>query len=148
FAPSFLVVLAAVFLVALAGFRRRALDTLGFLARAPCPRLLFGSLALFVFARTRVPGRLRARGSPVPGKRSQHDPRCFRRHSTIPCRCCGGLAWRSGALGRGAAIGDRRLGLGLAGTGNTALNLFDHNGLAAAMTEALAHDALLDAAAL
>ena len=96
----------------------------------------------------RIRERMRARIALVLGKRAQHDARCFRRHSRSPCRCRGGLAWRSSALGRGAAIGDRRFELGLAWTGNAALNLLDHNGLAAAMTEALAHDALLDAAAL
>ena len=62
-----------------------------------------------------------------------------------------GFGGCAGALGcGGAAVGgrsDRRLYLGLARTG-AALDLLDDDGLAAAVAEALAHDALLDAATL
>jgi len=52
--------LAALFFFTLARFRRRALGTVGFLARAADLGFFLGALALFVFTQPRVGERMSA----------------------------------------------------------------------------------------
>ena len=147
------VVLAPFFFVALARF---GLCTVGFLelfTRLPNPRFLFGDLALFRFAQTRVGERVCARAALFLGERAQYDAGRLRRGGRRRSRCRrarrapgrGNVALRRR---RGTALDRRRrLRLRLART-DAALHLFDNDRFAAAMAEALAHDALFDAAAL
>ena len=124
-----------------------------FLAALADARLLFGDLALFGLAQTRVGERVCARAALFVGERAQYDAGRLRRGGRRRSRCRradgppgrGNVALRRG---RGTALdGRRRLRLGLARTDAT-LHLLDNDRLAATMAEALAHDALLDAAAL
>src|SRR5262249_628089 len=153
--------LAALFFFTLAGFGSGALGALDLFARAPDPSFLFGALAFFVFAQTRVRERMRARVAFVLGEGAQHHAGRFRRHCRSRSRRTAALAGcpptrrRSagldgcpGTLGRSGSVGRRCLGFGLAWSRNAAFDLLDHDGLAAAMTEALAHHSLLNAAAL
>src|SRR5262249_52222331 len=150
------VVLAPLFLIALARFGFDAFGFIGFFPALTDPRFFLGTLALFGLTQTRVGERVGARAALFVGERAQHDAG----------RLCGGRgARRSGCSlragmcparrrddalgrGRGAALGRRRrLRLRLARTG-AALHLFDNDRFAPTVAEALAHDALLDAAAL
>ena len=118
-------------------------------AALPDPRFFLGDLALFGFAQARVGERVGARAALFLGQRAQHDARRLRRRGRGRRRGSG--AGGDGALRRGAARArpaPARLRLRLARPGDAALHLLDNDRLAAAMAEALAHDALLDAAAL
>ena len=142
------------FLIELTGFRRRAVDALGFLAGPANAGFFLGALALLGFAQSGISKRMSARVTLVIGESAQHDARGFWGN----CGSCGcgryGSCYRfgrcAGALGRGATIGRWGGGFGfdLARTGDAAFDLFDDDGLAAAVAEALAHHALFDAGAL
>ena len=112
------------------------------------------TLALFGFAQPRVGERMRAGAALFLGQRAQHDAGGFgaARPAAVAAsrrRRRGAGLRRRGALRRRArARAAARLGLGLARAADAALDLLDDDRLAAAMAEALAHDALLDAAAL
>src|SRR5262249_57548568 len=88
------------------------------------------------------------------GQGAKDDAACFWRYGGSPSRgrACSGAShrlWRCAAAFRcGSALRYCRFRLGFARTGNAALYLLDYDGLAAAMAEALAHHALLHAAAL
>ena len=151
FSFGFFVVLAAFFFVTLARLGFGALRLFGFFAALPNSRFFLGDLALFSFAQTCVGKRMSARAPFFFGKRAQHDT--------------GGLQGSAGSSGRRRRSGRRRFSgydafrrrrgafrgrnwLCSAFSRSTAFDLLDHDRLAAAMAEALAHDALLDAAAL
>ncbi len=78
-ALGFLVVLAALFFVGLAGFRRDALGAIGFFAAMAHPRLFLGDLAFFRFAQSRVGKRMSPRAALLLGKRAQHNAGWFSR---------------------------------------------------------------------
>ena len=113
------------------------------------PRFFFGDLALFRLAQPRVGERVRARAALFLGERAQHDAGRLRRGGRRRGRCRRAATgpWRGNVrFGAGAALRcdrRRRLRLRLART-DAALDLLDHDRLAAAMAEALAHDALFD----
>ena len=155
FSLGFFVVFAALFFVTLARFGFGALGLFRFFAALPNARFFLGDLALFSFAQPCVGKRMSARAPLFLGERAQHDTgwlqRCARRG-----RCRRGRGRRGRRCSRGddalrrcrsAALGSRER-LRFALSRSTAFDLLDHDRLAAAMAEALAHDALLDAAAL
>lgn len=72
-ALGFLVVAAALFLVALARFRRLALDPLGRFALVAAARLFLGDLALFRLAHLGVGERMRPGAALLLGQRAQDD---------------------------------------------------------------------------
>src|SRR6185437_2032816 len=139
-APGFLVLLAAIFFLALACISGLALGLVGAFAGGAAARGLLGNLALFGFAHARIRERVGARCAFFLGKRAQHHAGCLRL-----------VGWRGRRRGRGIS-GDsrtrcrrfhwRRLGLGFARSADAAaFYLLDHHLLAAAVTEALAHHA-------
>src|ERR1700724_2834344 len=139
----------------------RAIFSFGSLSRWPLMRwtrrrdeanegILLGARALFVFAELGAGERLGAGAALLLGERAQHDAGGFRRGggSSRSCRRRGPCArWRGGLFRCCAPFGSHGLRFALGGA-DAAFDLFDDDGLAAAMAEALAHDALLDAAAL
>src|SRR6185437_2374700 len=136
-ALGFFLVLAALFLFALARFRGFALGFIDALAALAAARFFLGDLALFGFAHARIGQRMGARDALLLGQRAKNDARCFRRLG-------GRRGWRG--LSFGGRLGDgferRRLGLGLGRAADrAAFDLLDHDLLAAAMAEALAHHA-------
>ena len=122
----------------------RAICLIHDFAAGAAARFLFGDLALFGFAHARVGERAGARAAFIVGQGAQNDAG-FRRGR----RPFGGRGFRRfglGALGRGFRSGrGLRLCLGWRAD-DAALHLFDHDLLAAAVAEALAHGSLLDAA--
>jgi hypothetical protein len=147
---GFLVVAAPIFLVALARFRGLAFGPFCVLANLAIAFLLLGDLAFFGFAEPGVLERASARFLFFLGQRGQHQPgrprwgggcdrgRGHRRRHGLRLALC---RYR---LLRHDLVSDRRLGLGVAD--NAAFDLFDDDGLGAAVAETLAHNALLDAA--
>ena len=150
---GFLVVLAADFFIEFAGFSRRAFGAIGFFAAAANASLFLGALTLFGFAQPRIGKCVGARVALVVSERAQHDAGGFRPGGRSgrrgrrygrrrPGRSAGAL-WRCTAVRRGNGFRFH-----LARTGDAALYLLDHDRLAATVTEALAHHALLNATAL
>ena len=114
-------------------------------------RFLFGDLALFGFAQAGIAERVRARAALFLGQGAQHDAGRLGRGAAPGLALARALRAAVGGLAGARALGRRGsgaggLGLGLAG--RAALHLLDDDRLGAAMAEALAHDALLDAAPL
>src|ERR1019366_7415757 len=112
-----------------------------------------GDLTLFGLTQTRVGQRMRAGAALFFRERAQHDAgrlesRSGHRRGRSRRRDSRRFSGRDPALRHGTAIRGRYgFRLDLAWTSDAALHLLDHNRLAAAMAEALPHDALLDAAA-
>ena len=140
-ALGFFVVLAAIVFVALARFGGFALGLVDDFAALPAARFFLGDLALFGFAHARIGERVGARDALFLGQRAQHDAGRLRRFG----RAAAGAAFGAAARLR-ARLDRRRLGLGLGRCADrAAFDLLDHDLLAAAMAEALAHHARLGA---
>ena len=144
-ALGFFVVLAALFFVVLARFRGFALGLLDLVTAGADLGLFLGDLALFRLAHAAVGKRMGARGDLFLGQAAQHDARRLRR-----------LGRRGGGSGGGACLGGGRLLLRRLDrlrfclgfrrrADHAAFDLLDHDLLAAAMAEALTHDARLRA---
>src|SRR5664280_1564644 len=138
-ALGLLVVLVALFLLALARIGGFALGLVDHFAALAAASLFLGDLALFGFAHARIRQRMGARDALLVGQRAQHHAGWLRR--------LGGHRRR-----RGFGLGGRlpcgldgcRLGLDLGRSADAAaFDLLDHDLLAAAVTEALAHHARL-----
>src|ERR1019366_6246279 len=140
-ALGLLVVLVALFLLALARIGGFALGLVDYFAALAAACLFLGDLALFGFAHARIRQRMGARDALLFGQRAQHHAGWLRR--------LGGYRGR-----RGFGLGGRfpcgldgcRLGLDLGRSADAAaFDLLDHDLLAAAVTETLAHHARLGA---
>ena len=141
-ALGFFVVLAALVFLALARFGGFALGLVDDLAALAAARLFLGDLALFGFAHARIGQRMGARDALFLGQRAQHDAGRLR----LPRRGAARGAALAAAAGFFARLDRRRLGLGLGRSADAAaFDLLDHDLLAAAMAEALAHHARLGA---
>ena len=148
-ALDFFVVLAALVFLALAQFGRRAFGALRLVAAVSDARFFFRNLAFFRLAQARVGERMGAGAALFLGERAQHHAGRLGRRVATWYGALAGFGGHDGALGRRGALDRRdRLGLAVARTAGAAFHLLDDDRLAATMAEALAHDALLDAAAL
>jgi hypothetical protein len=134
-ALGFFLGLVTRFLLALARIGGFAFGLLNSFARGAAARFFLGNLAFFGFAHARVGKRVGARDTFFLGQRAQHDAgfRRFRGWRGFGGDGRYGL-WRFDWLGRG-----RGLGFSLT-TDSAALLDLDHDLLAAAMAEALAHN--------
>jgi len=149
-------VLAPLFFIALACLGGHAVGAFGLVAAMANARLFLGDFALFRLAQPRIGERMRTSAAFFFGKGAKDDTgrssrRGRRRRRWRTCRS-GGRRPRCGDTAfccRRATVGSRdRLRLDFTRTGDAAFDLLDHHGLAATMTELLAHHALIDAAAL
>ena len=151
-APGLFVVLTALFFIAFARLRPHPFGAISFLPALTDAGFLFGDLALFRLAQTCIGQRVGARATLLFSQCAQNDAGRLGRGG----RRRGSGGSRRSLRGRGSHPAFRRcaafgrgggLGFGFGRT-NAPLHLFDDNRLAASVAEALAHHALLDAAAL
>ncbi len=152
FALGVFVATAALVFLALARFAAAiALDLAGGIALAAAARFFLGNLALFGLADFRI---ARAHGRARCARLRSASAARRRRTSTEAQAARILRLAQAPAVARALHDAPSRAPLGAASTGfripgaaNTALHFLDHNRLGAAMAEALAHHALLDAAA-
>src|SRR5215831_813855 len=143
---GFKVVFAAPLLIGLARLRSLTLGSLGGLAHGADERFLFRNLALFGFAQPGVIERVDTRLLLFLSQTAQHHAARWL-GSRSGCGCRGrGRRWCRDLGRRRAFGGSGRCGdIGFGSRRDAAFHLFHDDRLGAAMAEALAHHALLDA---